>query len=83
MLVGYPRVSIQDQKADLQTNVFEAAGCEKIFMEKASGAQCDRPELKAAQGYISAGDKLVVWKLDQLEYKLDTLIKIKPILLIF
>lgn len=41
-------------------------GCEKIFQEKASGAQRDRPELKAALGYMRKGDTLVVWKIDRL-----------------
>lgn len=66
MLVGYVRVSTQDQKLHLHTDDLRAAGCEKIFTEKASGAQRDRPELKAALDYIRAGDTLVVWKLDRL-----------------
>jgi DNA invertase Pin-like site-specific DNA recombinase len=66
MLVGYARVSTQDQKQDLQTDALTAAGCEKIFTEKASGAKSDRPELNAALDYIRAGDTLVVWKLDRL-----------------
>jgi len=41
----------------------KAAGCEKLFVEKSSGAQRDRPELSAALDYLRAGDSLVVWKL--------------------
>jgi len=75
MLVGYARVSTQDQKQDLQTDALEAAGCEKVFTEKASGAQRDRPELKAALDYIRAGDTLVVWKLDRLARSIKQLIE--------
>ncbi len=75
MLVGYARVSTQDQKADLQTDALQTAGCEKIFMEKASGAQRDWPELKAALDYIRAEDTLVVWKLDRLARSIKQLIE--------
>ena len=45
MLVGYARVSTQEQNLDLQIHALEKAGCEKIYTEKASGAKRDRPEL--------------------------------------
>jgi DNA invertase Pin-like site-specific DNA recombinase len=50
-------------------------GCEKIFQEKASGAQRDRPELKAALSYMRKGDTLVVWKLDRLARSMKQLIE--------
>lgn len=50
-------------------------GCEKIFMEKASGAQRDRPELKASLDFMRKGDTLVVWKLDRLARSLKQLIE--------
>jgi DNA invertase Pin-like site-specific DNA recombinase len=75
MLVGYARVSTQDQNTDLQLDAFKAAGCEKVFVEKASGAQRDRTELKAALAYVRAGDTLVVWKLDRLARSLKQLIE--------
>ncbi len=43
MLIGYARVSTQDQDPDLQIRALNEVGCEKIFSEKASGAQRDRP----------------------------------------
>lgn len=75
MLVGYARVSTQDQNADLQIDALRAAGCEKLFVEKASGAKRDRPELMAAIDYVREGDTLVVWKLDRLARSLKQLIE--------
>ena len=75
MLVGYARVSTQDQNPDLQLDALTATGCERVFVEKASGAQRNRPELMAALDYVRAGDTLVVWKLDRLARSLKQLIE--------
>ena len=75
MLIGYARVSTQDQKPELQHDALAAAGCEKVFTEKASGAQRDRPELAAAVAYMREGDTLVVWKLDRLARSMKHLIQ--------
>jgi DNA invertase Pin-like site-specific DNA recombinase len=75
MLVGYARVSTQDQQPTLQLDALNAAGCERVYVEKASGAQRDRPELKAALDYLRPGDALVVWKLDRLARTLKQLIE--------
>jgi DNA invertase Pin-like site-specific DNA recombinase len=75
MLVGYARVSTLDQNSALQTDALKAAGCERIFTEKASGAQRDRPELRAALEYLRPGDTLVVWKLDRLARSMRQLIE--------
>lgn len=75
MLVGYARVSTQDQKPELQRDALHAAGCERIFEEKASGAQRERPQLKAAIDYMRAGDTLVIWKLDRLARSVKQLIE--------
>ena len=64
MLIGYARVSTQDQNPALQIDALTKAGCQRIFEEKASGAQRDRPELKAAIQYARTGDTVIVWKLD-------------------
>lgn len=66
MLVGYARVSTMDQNPALQMDALRAAGCEKIYIEKASGSHRDRPQLKAALDYAREGDTLVVWKLSRL-----------------
>ena len=75
MLVGYARVSTQDQNPALQIDALKAAGCEKLFTEKASGAQRDRPELAAALSFMRKGDSLVVWRLDRLARSLPQLIE--------
>lgn len=74
MLVGYARVSTQEQDTALQRDALLAAGCEKLFEEKASGAQRDRPQLKATIDYMRSGDTLVVWKLDRLARSMRQLI---------
>ena len=74
MLIGYARVSTQEQNTSLQRDALHAAGCERLFEEKASGAQRDRPQLKAALDYMREGDTLVVWKLDRLARSLRQLI---------
>jgi DNA invertase Pin-like site-specific DNA recombinase len=77
MRIGYARVSREDQNADLQLDALKRVGCERIFVEKASGAQRDRPELKAALDFMRANseDVLVVWKLDRLARSLRQLIE--------
>ena len=74
MKVGYMRVSRREQNPDLQRRALEAAGCERIFGEKAGGANAEREELLAALEYVREGDVLVVWKLDRLGRSLKDLI---------
>ncbi len=75
MQVGYARVSTADQDPALQIDALNKVECEKIFKEKASGAQRDRPELGKAIEYLREGDVLVVWKLDRLARSLKQLIE--------
>ena len=75
MIVGYARVSTRDQSPTLQLDALTAAGCERIFSENASGAQRDRPELKAALDYLRPGDTLAVWKLDRLARSVRQLVE--------
>lgn len=75
MRVGYSRVSTKEQEGFLQHDALTEAGCERIFDEKASGAQRDRPELMKAIEYLRSGDVLVVWKLDRLARSLRQLIE--------
>jgi len=75
MNIGYARVSTQDQSPDLQLEALRAADCKRIFEEKASGAQRDRPQLTAAIEYVRSGDTLIVWRLDRLARSLKQLIE--------
>ena len=75
MRVGYGRVSTRDQNPDGQRDALAAAGCEEIFVDKASGKLASRPELdKALLIAARAGDQLVVTKLDRLGRSLEHLI---------
>lgn len=75
MLVGYARVSTQDQTPQMQLDALKVAECEKVFEEKASGAQRDRPQLMTALDYVREGDTIVVWKLDRLARSTKQLIE--------
>jgi DNA invertase Pin-like site-specific DNA recombinase len=70
MLIGYARVSTQDQDNTAQIAALKSAGCELIFEEKASGGRWERPELHRLLGQLRKGDVLVVWKLDRLSRSL-------------
>ncbi|MER8567443.1 recombinase family protein [Mesorhizobium sp. M0924] len=74
MKIGYARVSTVEQSLDLQLQALEHEGVEKVFLEKASGAQRDRPELIKALEYLRSGDTLIVWKLDRLGRSLRQLL---------
>ena len=75
-LLGYARVSRADQDPDLQLRALHEAGCEHVWIEHASGARQDRPELTKLLSYIRAGDTLVVWKLDRLGRSLKHLVNL-------
>ena len=66
MLIGYARVSTQDQNLSLQLEALKKAGCEKIFKDKTSGSRSDRPGLNKALELLRKDDTLIVWKLDRL-----------------
>jgi DNA invertase Pin-like site-specific DNA recombinase len=75
MRVGYARVSTIDQNPELQLEALRQGGCEKVFVERGSGAGDDRPELRRVlEDVLRAGDSLVVWKLDRLARSLRKLI---------
>src|SRR5947209_3115350 len=75
MLIGYARVSTQDQTLNLQRDALEKIGCSKIFTDTISGATTERKGLEEALAYVRAGDSLIVWKLDRLGRSLKHLIE--------
>lgn len=66
MLIGYVRVSTQDQGLESQRAALSKAGCPTVFEDRASGTRADRPGLAKATEVLREGDTLVVCKLDRL-----------------
>ena len=66
MIVGYARVSTDGQTLDAQQSALAAAGVERVFAEKISGAITERPALAKAISALGQGDTLVVTNLDRL-----------------
>ena len=75
MRIGYARVSTHDQNLDLQKDALTAAGCEKVFVDVASGKATDRTGLERAKELLRDGDVFVVWRLDRLGRSLKHLIE--------
>lgn len=76
MLLGYARVSDSSQRHDLQLDALRAAGCERIFVETASGVRTDRQELAKLLEMARPGDICVCWRLDRIGRSLRHLIEI-------
>ncbi|MCP4826568.1 MAG: recombinase family protein, partial [Shimia sp.] len=74
MFIGYARVSTEDQSLALQHDALRAAGCERIFDDKVSGAKSERPGLTKALEQLRDGDTLAVWRLDRMGRSLKDLI---------
>ncbi|MDR0242649.1 MAG: recombinase family protein [Burkholderia sp.] len=75
MLIGYARVSTDEQHLDLQVDALRNAGCGEIFIDQGiSGTKFSRPGLDSALGRLSPGDCLMVWRLDRLGRSLGKLI---------
>lgn len=74
MLIGYARVSTDDQHLDLQRDALQKAGCERVFEDTASGAKAERVGLATLMAVLRAGDTVVIWRLDRLGRSLKDLI---------
>jgi DNA invertase Pin-like site-specific DNA recombinase len=74
MLIGYARVSTNEQNLHLQRDALEKAGCEQIYTDNISGTKARRPGLEQALSHLRPGDTLVVWRLDRLGRSLRHLI---------
>jgi DNA invertase Pin-like site-specific DNA recombinase len=66
VIIGYARVSTDGQTLDAQQASLKAAGCDKVYSEKVSGAKTDRRQLSNAIASLAAGDVLLVTRLDRL-----------------
>ncbi len=75
MLIGYARVSTDEQSLDLQKDALEKAGCEQIYTDTLSATKAQRPGLVEAQSHLRKGDVLVIWKLDRLGRSVKGLIE--------
>jgi DNA invertase Pin-like site-specific DNA recombinase len=75
-LIGYGRVSTNDQNPQLQLDALQALGCGRVFVDKASGTLAERPQLTAALEYLRSGDVLCVWRLDRLGRSLKHLVHV-------
>jgi len=76
MKFGYARVSKNDQCLNIQIEKLTAAGCEEIYMEKASGAKDERPQLKYLLGQLRKGDTVCVVRLDRLGRRMNSLVEL-------
>lgn len=76
MLIGYARVSTDDQNLDLQRDALQAAGCERVFEDMVSGARAERTGLTTLMSMLRAGDTVVIWRLDRLGRSLKNLIEL-------
>ena len=76
MLIGYARVSTNEQETAAQVEALKGVGCERIYREKASAGRWDRPELHRLLNQLRKGDILVVWKLDRLSRSLRDVLTI-------
>ena len=76
MLIGYARVSTDDQDLALQRAALREAGCRRIYEEKLSGARRDRPQLARLLDQVREGDVVVVYRLDRLARSTRDLLEI-------
>jgi DNA invertase Pin-like site-specific DNA recombinase len=76
MIIGYARVSTDEQNLDSQLDVLSAAGAEKLFADKITGTARQRPELERLLDHLRGGDVVIVTKYDRLARSLRDLLEI-------
>ena len=76
MVIGYARVSTEQQGTEAQLPDLRKAGCRRIYQETVSGGTTDRPELEKCPDRLERGDTLVVWRLDRLGRSIRDLLQI-------
>lgn len=76
MVIGYARVSTEQQGTEAQLPDLKRAGCKRIYQEKMSGGTIERPELEKCLDRLENGDTLVVWRLDRLGRSIRDLLQI-------
>ena len=79
-VIGYARVSTSGQSLEVQLDQLQAAGCERLYQEKISGADSTRPELAIMLDYVRHNDVVVVSKLDRLARSTKHLLEIVEVL---
>ena len=75
MVFGYARISTTEQDESLQLDALDAAGCDRLMIDRASGATADRPTLAEMLDRLRPGDTVMVWRLDRLGRSLRNLIE--------
>src|SRR5215831_12766340 len=77
MLIGYARVSTNEQNLDLQRDALRKAGVapKDLYTDKVTGVKADRPGFQAALSHLREGDTFVVWRLDRLGRSLKHLLE--------
>ena len=76
MVIGYARVSTEQQETEAQLPELRKAGCRRIYQETMGGGTMDRPELEKCLERLDKGDTLVVWRLDRLGRSIRDLLQI-------
>ncbi len=76
MIIGYARVSTDDQKLDAQVDALEGAGAERVYADKITGTSRSRPQLDLMIDQLRSGDVVVVTKYDRLARSLKDLLEI-------
>ncbi|PRD20855.1 UNVERIFIED_CONTAM: gin [Trichonephila clavipes] len=80
MILGYARVSTEDQLLDAQTDALETAGAARIFADKISGSTRKRPQLDRLLDQLRPGDVIVVTKYDRLARSLRDLLDLVEVI---